>query len=295
MVATIEQAVSAGQQAAADRASGQGSLFGMPDPAESTPAPAAALAKANSWPESEALVFEKETLGFYVSSHPLDRWAPWLNAFVSTDLPGLRDHPQDRRVLVAAIAQSVRTIVSRNGRNAGRKMAIVTIEDTTTTAEAVLFPDTYDQFAHLLERQEPFFVSGRLDHSRGDPQIIVDRLVPIDGTPKERGKIMVLIRDGVVNGNAETILPQVRDTLQRFANPAATDLVERIPPSTLEIGVETPTSVIVLEPRTLGKIPFTPALVLELSSLLGADSVHYLGGVAVELNKDDRRAKYRKG
>lgn len=292
MVATIEQAVSAGQQAAADRASGQGSLFGMPEVATAV-APAATLARATAWPESETLRHEKDTLGFYVSSHPLDRWAGWLQAFVSTDLPGLRDHPQDRRVLVGAIAQSVRTIVSRNGRNAGRKMAIVTLEDMTTTAEAVLFPDTYDQFSHILESEDPFFVSGRLDHSRGDPQIIVDRLVPIDGTPKERGKVVVLIRESVVNGSGARVLPRVREALERSAQPEAGH--ERVPLSSLELAVETESSVVVFESKGLSKVALTPSLVLELSNLLGVGSVQYAGGVAVELNKDDRRAKYRKG
>ncbi|MBX3321609.1 MAG: DNA polymerase III subunit alpha [Phycisphaeraceae bacterium] len=296
MIATIDQAVSAGQQAAADRASGQGSLFGMPEATPTTTTTAAAsLAKATPWPEADALRFEKETLGFYVSSHPLDRWGSWIRAFASTDLSGLRDHPQDRRILVGVIAQSVRTIVSRNGKNAGRKMAIVTIEDVATTAEAVLFPDTYDQFAHILETEEPFFVSGRLDHSRGDPQIIVDRLVPIDGTPKERGKVLVVIRDGIVNGNASRILPQVRDALDRHAQLNESPTADRVAPSPLEFAVETEQSVIVLEPRRNARVPFSPSLVTELSLLLGEGSVVYAGGVAVEITKDDRRAKYRKG
>jgi len=296
MIATIEQAVSAGQKAAADRAMGQASLFGGPEASAADSIPqerAAALVRANAWSESETLQQEKETLGFYVSSHPLQRWSAWTRAFASTDLAGLKQFPQDRRVLVAALAQSVRPIVSRNGKNAGKKMAIVTIEDTVGTAEAVLFPVTYEQFAHILETDEPFFVSGRVDHSRGDPQVIVDRLVPIDGMPKERGTLTLFIREDALNGRSAPVLESVRKALDQHLTRPAPDTPEKIPPSPVQLVVETPTSSVVLEPKCVPKVPFTPDLAKELVALLGDASVVYAGGMAIELNKDDRR-RFRK-
>ena len=295
MVATIEGAVSAGQSAAADRAAGQSSLFGAPSDPEPTATAAAnvTLAKAPAWSESETLKQEKDTLGFYISSHPLERWSAWVHAFASCDLVALKDFPQDRRVLVGAMTQSVRTIVSRNGRNAGKKMAIVTIEDTGSTAEAVLFPDTYEQFGHVLEGGEPFFVSGRVDHSRGDPQIIVDRLVPIDGMPKERGTVTLVIRDSVLNGASIQTLGKLREAIDRHIAQPDPNEAERVAPSPIELVVETPTSTVIMEPRPASKVVLTPSLVREVTGLLGSTSVIYAGGMAIELNKNDRR-KYRK-
>lgn len=294
MVATIEQAVSAGQTAAADRAAGQVSLFGAPEVVEVTSAPPSiALARSPAWSESETLKQEKDTLGFYISSHPLERWSAWVHAFASCDLATLKDFPQDRRVLVGVMAQSIRTIVSRNGRNAGKKMAIVTIEDTGGTAEAVLFPDTFDQFGHVLEGGEPFFVSGRVDHSRGDPQIVVDRLVPIDGMPKERGTVTLVIRDAVLNGASKQTLGRLREALDRHIAQPAADEAERVAPSPVELVVETPTSTVIMEPRQVPKVVFTPALVRDVTGLLGNTSVIYAGGMAIEMNKNDRR-KFRK-
>ncbi len=73
MAASIEQAVSAGQKIARDKAAGQNQLFGFgggqeeaPEPETDTP-----LTRLEPWSESETLSQEKETLGFYVSSHPL--------------------------------------------------------------------------------------------------------------------------------------------------------------------------------------------------------------------------------
>jgi DNA polymerase-3 subunit alpha len=300
MVATIEAAVSAGQKLAADKAAGQASLFGAPDPAGAAPEPQARtpLAKATPWTEAETLKYEKDTLGFYVSSHPLERWGAWIRAFASTDLAGLKSFPQDKRVLVGAMAQSVRTIVSRNGKNAGKKMAIVTIEDTRATAEAVLFANSYEQFGHLLDTDDPFFVSGRVDHSRGDPQVIVDRLVPIDGMPKEKGTVELHIRDRVLNGSSQRVLPEIRAVLERHLatqdGAAGADGPERTTPSPVQFVVETPGAVVVMEPKVVPRIALSPELVGQLSVLLGPESVIYAGGMSIELNKDDRRNKYRK-
>jgi hypothetical protein len=77
LVATIESAVSAGQKLAADRAAGQGALFGAPADDEPQSNADAPLVRVEPWSESETLKQEKETLGFYVSSHPLEQWKDW--------------------------------------------------------------------------------------------------------------------------------------------------------------------------------------------------------------------------
>jgi DNA polymerase-3 subunit alpha len=173
MVATIEQAVSAGQKIAADKAAGQGALFGGGMFAEAEPAAGATeatpLAKVEPWVEAETLKQEKETLGFYVSSHPLDEWGNWARAFTPLKLNGLKELPQDKRVIVAAMVQSVRTIIVKNGRSAGQKMAILTIEDSGGTADAVLFANVYQQFGHLFESDQPKFFLGRLDSTAARP------------------------------------------------------------------------------------------------------------------------------
>ena len=297
MVATIEQAVSAGQKIAADKAAGQGALFGGGMFADAEPAAGSAeatpLARMDPWPEAETLKQEKETLGFYVSSHPLEEWGNWARAFTPLKLASLKDLPQDKRVIVAAMVQSVRTIIVKNGRSAGQKMAILTIEDSGGTADAVLFANVYQQFGHLFESDQPKFFMGRLDHSRGDPQIIVDRLVPIDGHPLEQGTIQVMLRAQRLNGTAPAKAAAVRDILSEQPDPS--DLSLGRSPRPVELIIETEDAWILIDPKGLRHAQLRPELVRRLCDELGDDSVRLAGGVSIELNKDDRRKQYAKG
>ena len=289
MVASIDQAVSAGQKIARDKAAGQSQLFGFG--AETDEAPEVdidtPLTRAEPWSESETLAQEKETLGFYVSSHPLEEWRAWTSAFPTTPLGRLKDLPQDKRVIVAALVQSHRPIVVRNGRSAGQKMGILTIEDMGATAEAVMFTDCYARFAHLLESDDPKFILGRIDHSRGDPQIIVDKMTPVDGTPLEKGRLRVILRSERLNGSGRGAI----ERLGALTDPAAPapDQAERVP---VDVLVETPDSWVELRPSEDRRVALTPETVRALSETLGEGAVRLVGGVSIELSKrDDRRRR----
>ena len=295
IVASIEQAVSAGQTIAKDRAAGQGALFGFggDEPAQTQSESDAMLAKVEPWSEAEILRQEKDALGFYVSSHPMEEWNLWVRAFTHTRIGDLKAVAQDKRVIVAAMVQSTRAIVVRNGRSAGQKMGILTIEDSTGTADAVLFANVYAQFGHLLEDDQPKFFMGRLDHSRGDAQIIVDRLVPIDGHPLEQGTVQVMVRPSKLNGTMIERLESAKAILGTPPDPSDLSLGKSARP--IEVIVETPSAWVLVEPKGLSKVTLRPDLVKQLSMELGEDSVRLAGGVSIELNpEDERRKKYAK-
>ncbi len=305
VVASIEGAVSAGQKIAADKAAGQSQLFGFGGdeaPAAETAPSATPLVRVAPWSESETLRQEKETLGFYVSSHPLEEWSAWARAFTELTIARLRELPQDRRVIVPALVQSARIIVCKTGRAAGQKMAVLTMEDTTGTAEAVLFANVFAQFGHLVEGEDgdkPVFVMGRVDHARGEPQIVVDRLVPIDGCPLERGTLRLVLREVRINGTASVTLPRLRDTLVQHGNGAAVEgtsngvLAEARSPVPVDFVVHTGDAWVTLQPGATPKVSMSPTLVRDLAQVLGDDSVRLIGGVAIELNKEDRRGRKR--
>ena len=175
MIATIEPAMSAAQKVAADKAAGQGGLFlGGGPPAGGAPALAkkadatltGTLIKTTPWTEAETLASEKEALGFYVSSHPLTRWKQWAGVFATATSDTARSGAQDQRVVLPGLVHGIRAIIVKNGRSAGQKMGIITIEDELGTVECVLFADCFGQFAHLLTQDAVVFMLGRVDRSR---------------------------------------------------------------------------------------------------------------------------------
>ncbi|USO00121.1 MAG: DNA polymerase III subunit alpha [Phycisphaeraceae bacterium] len=304
MAASIEKAVAAGQRAAQDKACGQSQLFGFGGDDDTAPAAEETpLAAANPWSEAETLKQEKETIGFYVSSHPLEEWSDWTGVFSQLTCADLKPQPQDKRVVLPAMVQSVRTIVTKSGRSAGQKMGILMLEDTTGTAEAVMFANVFAQFSHLLygadgqPADRPVFVLGRVDHSRGNPQIIVDKLVPIDGQPLERGKLVITMRERTLNGSSRRSLDEIRRLLADY-EPGATE-ADRVTddsvgrPVPFDLLVETEKAFVTLSPESKTRVRLVPDLVKDLCGVLGHQAVHLLGGVSVELNRDERRGRGR--
>jgi DNA polymerase-3 subunit alpha len=285
MVASIEAAVSAGQKLAQDKAAGQNQLFGGGG-ADPAPAAETSLVRAPAWSESETLTQEKETLGFYVSSHPLEQWKHWSSIFTNATLADLRERGQDTRVVLAVLVNSVRTIVIKQGKNAGQKMAILTVEDLSGGADGVMFADCYTRHAHLLEDDAPKFLLGRVDLSRGDPQVLVDRLVPIDGLPLDRGILRVTVSELRLNGSSRQALDRLATTLAPAL--AATNGDTARAPGTvpIELVVETDELICEVKPARELRTTLTPDLARELAAAVGEGGVKLYKGVAVELEKD---------
>ncbi len=308
MCATIERAVAAAQRIAADKASGQAALFGFGDPAPG-PANGAAngsatpLAPTAPWPERDMLAFEKEILGFYVSSHPLDEWAAWIQALGCTGIAEVKEATQRRRVLLGGLVQAIRPIIVKNGRQAGQRMGAVTLEDRTGSVECVLFTEPYAKYGHLIQRDAMLFLLGEIDLARGEPQVIVDRVLPIDGMPKEAIRWLdVLFDAGSLNGLCESVMERGREFLESAAaesgDPARGADPDGRKPVPLRVFVQVPEfdkPVPIPVGQGWSVIP-TPALVRSLSALLGEGCLR-LNGPIMGKEENGRRdwGKVRSG
>ncbi len=291
MMATIEQAISAGQKAAADKASGQGALFGFGEPASArqaaSAAPGVTLAKATAWSTSEALAFEKEVLGFYVSSHPLDAWKSWSSTFTTASTASAKELGKDARVVLAGLVAGVRTMVVKNGRSAGQKMAAITLEDQTGTVACVMFSDAYAKFGHFAEPDRIVFVLGRIDTSRGDVQVLVERMVAIDGVPLQPGRLQVTIDEVSLNGGAPAVLAKVAGMIRDVsgAPPRKTtggrdDGGPVMFPIEVAIASADRTGYMALPSTT--RMRFDAGILQELEHWLGPGNVKLVGGVWAE-------------
>ena len=213
LVASIEAAVGAGQSIARDRAAGQGSLFGLGGGPEAGPAqrPEPTLVRAPAWDQGTMLQREKDVLGFYVSSHPLDQWRADLQRFANAGTQSLREIAQDHRIIIGGIIKSVRPIVTKTG---GR-MAILTLEDQDGSIDTVLFTEAYASFGSLLVTDRVVFLLGAVDHSRGDPQVIVDRVIPIeDAAAYLATGLELTIDERALNGHGRAALDQAAGVIR---------------------------------------------------------------------------------
>ena len=303
MVATIDAAVQAAAAAQADKASGQGALFGMggPDTAQAAPA---TLAKAAPWSEADTLTGEKDALGFYVSSHPLDEHRAMIERLGNSSSKRVREreHLQDARITIAGLIASVRTIVSKTGRNAGSKMAIFALEDKEGTIECVAFSEVYARSADSVRADQLVFVRGKVDYNRGEPQIVCDEVLPLrDAGAKLAKRIRLIVDENRLNGGAPEAIDRVAGLLKHNAPAAASPAPATgvAPPVTLSVELNIRTlspkaSVLVEAGNGLSRVRYSQELIDALSRLLGEQNVELRGG-PVEAPKPDSKPWARKG
>ncbi|MGD9690206.1 MAG: DNA polymerase III subunit alpha [Phycisphaerales bacterium] len=308
MMASIEAAVTSGGALQRDKASGQNSLFGLggasPD-AAAAPAPAA-LARVNPWSESETLAFEKDTLGFYASSHPLDEHAPLITRFANATTRQIREQAepikQDSRVILGVCIQSLRTIMLKSGKNAGSKMGVAMLEDKSGTLEAVAFSDIFGRHAELLQPDQIVFVVGSADYTRGQPQVRIERVLSLDeGRTALIRRLRLIIDEPRLNGGADAAMTRVgnliADAAAAPAQPAprgngaaraATD------PIALEIIIKTAGGHIVTMAGSKKPVAINAELLGALAATLGEPNVEPMGP-EIERVKNEPRKWERRG
>lgn len=203
MLASLDEALRAGQLAAQDRAAGQMSMFGESSDGASSAAEgvgtavaaAAPLRKVEPWSRLIALQHEREALGFHVSGHPLDEWAGEIRSFCTADSASLAQHGGP--VLIAGLVTRIRQLITQRGSSANQRMAIATLADKGGTFNAVLFAETYAEFGELLQEGAVVVIVGSPDKSRAEPGVIVDRLIPIDSAAAHLASAIEIRLDAV--------------------------------------------------------------------------------------------------
>jgi DNA polymerase-3 subunit alpha len=195
-MAAIDPACEGGARLQRDRDQGQAQLFGaLIDEAASASAvdglAGPALPEATPWTESEQLAFEKETLGLYWSGHPIDRYAEALRDFGAKSVADLADAqpappveswgPGGRKPLepdtsIGGIIAACRQLKTKKGD----RMAVFTLEDAVGGVEIVVFPETYQRSAPLIETGTMVLVRGKLERDDETVRILAAEITPID-------------------------------------------------------------------------------------------------------------------
>lgn len=196
MIAALDGLMLAGSRVQADREAGQLNFFETI--AESAGGAAAAHAQASlpavePWPSHEQLSAEKQVLGFYVSSHPLDEHRQALRQFSSTSVDEVHQMTVDTRVVVGGMLTRARSTLVKQGRSKGEKMAMLTINDLTGSIDAVIFSDAFAIAAPLLKQEAIVFLVGRVDRRREEPTIVVERVVPLERAVEELTRAVKIV------------------------------------------------------------------------------------------------------
>ncbi len=229
---TLDQLLAYGQRQQADRLLGQASIFELGDGAAS-PAdhqPKIPLLEAD---KATLLRMEKESLGLYVSEHPLSAIRDQLRRRTDCTVTELERRRDGETVLVGGLVASQRTTTTKRGE----PMAFVQLEDVTGSVEVVVFNSTYATARELLVADAVLVVKGRVDHKQqGETKLVALEISPFEATP-ERREVHLRVDARSTRAGAIRELAHVVRGFPGEA-PVYVDLVTSLGPKLLELGPE---------------------------------------------------------
>ena len=173
--ASLDDAVAAGLRRQSEKARGQARLFGADEsrPENDTPR----YAKAKKWSDRERFAFEKQSLGFYLSGHPLMELQPVLRKFVTHTIEELGRVNDAAEVTVGGVVTQWRQKKSK--KQEGTMYGVLTLEDLEGRVEVILFSEAYTRYGAKVAKDAPMLVVGKVAREEQAIKIRASQVVPL--------------------------------------------------------------------------------------------------------------------
>jgi DNA polymerase III subunit alpha len=182
MFECLEAALAWGNRHAADMLAGQGSIFDLGfEEAETRPKHHPHV-PSDEWDKNELLRLEKETLGLYVSEHPLSGVRDQLRRKTELTLAEVGRRRDGDVVTVGGIVSALKQVTTKKGD----PMVFLQLEDTTGSAECVVFNSTYANARELCTTDRILIVKGRVDHKEGETKLIALDVAAFEAIPERK-------------------------------------------------------------------------------------------------------------
>jgi DNA polymerase-3 subunit alpha len=197
MMAALDEAIKGGQSYQKGRQSNQINLFGLLESADSgshgsegwkansqfgiAPANGESYSDVEEWSAHQLLAFEKESLGFYITGHPLDKHEGAIKRLTSGTISALKEKGSNGEVKVGGVVTALKL---RNTKK-GERYASFQLEDRTGFMEVIVWPDLYRRCMETLVLDDPILVKGRLEVGEERIQIIANDVTPLAGLSQE--------------------------------------------------------------------------------------------------------------
>ena len=177
MFASLDQILEGAQRIQKEKSSGQLSFFDQTSNDNGFSKTTNNLPEIKEWPEPQLLGFEKDMLGFYVSGHPLARFAKQLKRFVSCSTANLHEHKDQDMIKMVGLIVKIKHTVTRAKQE---KMAILKLEDLDGAVEVLVFPRAFAKISSYIHPNTIVHIRGILDLKEETPKIIVEDLFPFE-------------------------------------------------------------------------------------------------------------------
>ncbi|MDH3355159.1 MAG: OB-fold nucleic acid binding domain-containing protein, partial [Chromatiales bacterium] len=208
MMAVLPSAIKLADQDSRNQAAGIDDLFGFEG--DSLAQSATEIPPLPEWDDDTRLGGEKETLGLYLTGHPIDRHLDELGQFISTRIAKIRPE-KGRSITIAGLITAIRTMNTKRGD----KIAFITLDDKSARVEIALFTEAYAQFGAMLAKDRLVVVEGEasIDDYSGTNRMQANYVTDIDGARERYAKKLAL---KLTHASGAEELAKLRSTIEPY-------------------------------------------------------------------------------
>jgi DNA polymerase-3 subunit alpha len=255
MLASVDDAIAAIQRAARAKESGQHGLF-FGGGAASEPKVHFELRDAAPWTEEERLASEYAMLGFYVSGHPLEKYASQLKNMGAISLGEVEGQRNGKEITVAGLIVGTKPMRSRKGA----RWAIFTLQDMTGVQELLAFPESFARLETVLKPGQPLLLKARIQVEEAGTRLSLQEARPLQMVAETTGPAEYRVKLDLQRLN-EAALAQLEELFAKAAGPSTV---------VFEVKANDGTTAVVQSQR---KIRVTPDFIAALDLICGDEGI----------------------
>ncbi len=215
------------------------------------------------WPLDQKLKGEKDTLGFYVTGHPLTRFADEIERFAEGRIAELGGRVE-QSVRVAGVLGNLKKQKIKKGMNEGKTMLKATLEDTSGTIGVAIFASLYEKVQSWVRDDLPVLATANVRESGGALELTIQEITPLEGIRERRARELA-IRVNLAYAD-ENVLTRLQERLRR--HPGTTPVsIRLVRPGEFEATLKAADSM---------RIAPSASLTSEIQALAGEGSVEYV-------------------
>jgi DNA polymerase III subunit alpha len=259
LMAVLDDAAASGQKVQQERDSAQTSLFGIAEIVRGPNGGGNRLPEIPEWDEKYRLGCEKESIGFFITGHPLDRWVADMKRFSTVDTSTIMEAKERSEVKICGVSVSLKEIMTKKGD----RMGFISLEDLCGSMEVVVFSDVYARCSELLKNDDPIHVTGTVEIGEKGAKIMASDIILLrDLIERETRRVNFTI-DAQAADSAK--LTTLKDILCRYQGGCR---------SMLHLDIENSSRVTIKLPD-LYKVSASEDLTVEVNNLFGYNAVSF--------------------
>jgi len=181
MMAVLEDALDHGSRIQKEKADSQLDLFADSNIGTALPETTPKLPDIEEWDDTMLLSLEKETLGFYITGHPLDKYKDLIEKYTNVNCAGVQNAVDGQMIRIAGFIK----IHKSHKTKKGDMMAFCAIEDQVGSIEVVVFPEVYAKAHGFIANEEIVVLEAEVQKNEKIVKLLADKIVPIEQAPKE--------------------------------------------------------------------------------------------------------------